>query len=225
MQTLENKIGYTFKNKQLLQTALTHSSYSNEKGLDKSFCYERLEFLGDSILGLTAAELLYRHESKLPEGRMTKLRSELVCEKSLFVVASELNLGTYMRLGKGEEKSGGRQRVSVLADMVEAIIAAIYLDSDMSTAQSFIYRFVLPEKLDVSVPVVEDYKTKLQEILQTNSENKYEYVMLSESGPDHNKSFLFALELNGVQIGAGKGRSKKEAEQQAAKSALEYLEK
>lgn len=225
MQTLENKIGYEFKNKQLLNTALTHSSYSNEKGLDKSSCYERLEFLGDSILGLTAAELLYRHESVLPEGRMTKLRSELVCEKSLYKVAAELDLGSYMQLGKGEEKSGGRQRVSVLADMVEAIIAAIYLDSDMATAQKFIYRFVLPEKLDVSVPVIEDYKTKLQELLQTDPGNKYEYVLLSESGPDHNKSFLFALNLNGVQIGAGRGRSKKEAEQSAAKSALEFLSK
>lgn len=225
MQTLEKKIGYEFKNKQLLITALTHSSYSNEKGLDKSACYERLEFLGDSILGLTAAQLLYRHEAVLPEGRMTKLRSELVCEKSLHKVAEELNLGGYMRLGRGEDKNGGRQRVSVLADMVEALIAAIYLDSNMESAQSFIYRFVLPAKLDVSVPVIEDYKTKLQEILQADSSNRYEYVMLSESGPDHNKSFLFALNLNGVQIGAGKGRSKKEAEQAAAKSALEYLEK
>ena len=137
MEKLEEKIGYSFKDKSLLQTALTHSSYANEKH-DRSLSYERLEFLGDSILGLVTAEFLYSHEPALPEGRMTRLRAELVCEASLKKIAEELGIGEYMRLGKGEERSGGRSRASILADMVESVIAAIYLDSGMDAARSFI---------------------------------------------------------------------------------------
>lgn len=220
MDKLEERIGYSFKNKELLKTALTHSSYTNEKH-DASECYERLEFLGDSILGVVTAGLLYRHEPKLPEGRMTRLRAELVCEVSLHKVALELGLGKYMRLGKGEERTGGRERTSILADMVEAVIAAIYLDSGMEEASSFIINKVLKNaEIDDSHRSA-DYKTRLQELVQRDSENTIAYKLVGESGPDHDKRFTFRVLINGETAGEGMGRTKKEAEQLAAFKALE----
>lgn len=224
MDKLEEKIGYVFKDRSLLQTALTHSSYANEKHARNSCSYERLEFLGDSILGLVTAEFLYTHEPMLPEGRMTKLRAELVCETSLHKTAVALGLGDYMRLGKGEEHTGGRERPSILADMVESVIAAIYLDSGMDSAKSFIMEKVLKDAEISDTHPSTDYKTRLQELVQRRSNQHISYRLAGESGPDHNKVFTFEVLINDIPSGRGSGRTKKEAEQMAACKALETLE-
>ena len=222
MKELQEKIGYHFKNTALLQTALTHSSYINERK-DPQECYERLEFLGDSILGLVTAEYLYRHEPKLPEGRMTRLRAELVCEENLYKIAAALELGRYMRLGKGEERTGGRERVSILADMVEAIIAALYLDSGMDEAKRFVTERILRSAEISDAHRSADYKTELQELIQRDSDKRISYELIGESGPDHDKRFTFRVLVNGENAGEGTGRTKKEAEQHAAQKALEKL--
>ena len=223
MDKLEAKIGYRFHNRELLRTALTHSSYANERHEGSCQSYERLEFLGDSILGLTAAEFLFQHQPPLPEGRMTRLRAELVCEASLHQVALKLELGRYMRLGRGEENTGGRQRPSILADMVEAIIAAMYLDSGMEQCRRFVHEMILKDAEISDAHRTADYKTQLQELVQRKSDQHISYTMTGESGPDHNKSFAFSVAINGVVAGEGTGRSKKEAEQMAARQALEAL--
>ena len=225
MQKLEEKIGYVFRDKGLLVTALTHSSYANERQGSGSQSYERLEFLGDSILGLVTADFLYKHEPALPEGRMTRLRAELVCEASLHRTAVELDLGSYMRLGKGEETTGGRERPSIMADMVEAIIAAMYLDGGLDRARSFILDHILSDAEISDSHRSADYKTELQELVQRKSNQHIRYEMIGESGPDHNKQFIFQVTINGVPAGEGSGRSKKEAEQMAACKALEALRK
>lgn len=222
MEKLEKKIGYHFKNRLLLETALTHSSYANEKK-GNAECYERLEFLGDSILGFVTAEFLYKHPMHIPEGRMTKLRAELVCEQSLSTVAGTLGIGEFMRLGKGEERSGGRTRISILADMVESVIAAIYLDSGMEEAKKFIYANLLSNAEITQTHKSYDYKTELQEFVQKNGESSIVYEELSETGPDHDKVFTFRVIINGVPSGEGSGKTKKEAEQAAAGKALEIL--
>ncbi len=222
-ETLESRIGYHFHNPGLLQTALTHSSYANERHAAGAVSYERLEFLGDSILGLTSAELLYAHEPALPEGRMTRLRAELVCESSLHTAALSLGLGEFMRLGHGEELTGGRERASILADMVESIIAAIYLDGGIDEAKAFIMRHVLQDARIDDVHPSADYKTALQEYVQRNGECQIRYELTGESGPDHNKTFSFSVAVDGVLVGEGSGRTKKEAEQMAACRALEKL--
>ena len=224
MEKLEEKIGYKFKNRVLLQTALTHSSYANEKHSGQCLSYERQEFLGDSVLGLVAAEFLYAHEPMLPEGRMTRLRAELVCEASLHKTALSLGLGEYMRLGKGEANTGGRERPSILADMVEAIIAAIYLDSGMDEARRFVLAKVLGDVEISEQRRSADYKTRLQELVQRKSNQHIAYELVSESGPDHNKVFEFEVKINGQPSGRGSGRTKKEAEQMAACKALEAME-
>ena len=223
MDKLEAKIGYRFHNRELLRTALTHSSYANERHEGSCQSYERLEFLGDSILGLTAAEFLFQHQPPLPEGRMTRLRAELVCEASQHQVALKLELGRYMRLGRGEENTGGRQRPSILADMVEAIIAAMYLDSGMEQCRRFVHEMILKDAEISDAHRTADYKTQLQELVQRKSDQHISYTMTGESGPDHNKSFSFSVAINGVVAGEGTGRSKKEAEQMAARQALEAL--
>lgn len=225
MEELEKKIGYGFKNRGLLRTALTHSSYANERHGGDCQSYERLEFLGDSILSLVTAEFLYAHEPRLPEGRMTKLRAELVCESSLHQVALKLELGKYMRLGRGEEHTGGRQRPSILADMVEAVIAAMYLDSGMEQSRRFILENILKDAPIEEGHTNTDYKTRLQELVQRKSDQHISYTMTGESGPDHNKTFSFSVSINGVPAGEGSGRTKKEAEQMAAMKALEALTK
>lgn len=222
MNRLEEKIGYSFKDKGLLLTALTHSSYANERRDSDS--YERLEFLGDSILGLVTAEFLYQHEPKLPEGRMTRLRAELVCEASLHGVALELGLGEYMRLGRGEEHTGGRARPSILADMVESIIAAMYLDSGaLDESRRFILSRILSHADLGEAHRSADYKTRLQELVQRQSDSTISYRLSGESGPDHNKTFFFKVYINGIAAGEGSGRTKKEAEQMAARRALEGM--
>lgn len=224
MEKLEQKIGYSFKDINLLLTALTHSSYANEKN-DRSLSYERLEFLGDSILGLITAEFLFQHRPRLPEGRMTRLRAELVCEGSLKVIAQELGIGDYMRLGRGEERSGGRERASILADMVESVIAAIYLDSGMEEARRFVIEKLLSHADLGEQHRIADYKTELQELVQRKADGHVSYELTGESGPDHQKVFYFTVYINGEAAGEGSGRSKKEAEQAAACAALEKLRK
>lgn len=225
MDKLEKKLGYTFKNKNLLLTALTHSSYANERHDSDCQSYERLEFLGDSILGYVTAEFLYSRHPMLPEGRMTKLRAELVCETSLHKVAQEMSLGSYMRLGRGEERTGGRERISILADMVEAVIAAMYLDSGMAEAKRFIMQNILNDVEIGETHRSADYKTELQELIQRKPEQHIFYEMTDQTGPDHCKVFTFRVSVNGVPLGEGTGRTKKEAEQMAACKALEVLKK
>ena len=224
MNSLEEKIGYQFKNAQLLETALTHSSYANERHSPACRSYERLEFLGDSILGVVTADFLYRHEPKLPEGRMTRLRAELVCEASLHRVALELGLGQYMRLGRGEEHTGGRERASILADMVESIIAAMYIDTgSMDESRRFIMEKILSRAELGDQHCSDDYKTRLQELVQRKRDQHISYELIGESGPDHCKTFRFGVYINGVAAGEGSGRTKKEAEQMAARQALEGM--
>ena len=224
MDKLEEKIGHRFKSRELLLTALTHSSYANERHGEGLPCYERLEFLGDSILGLVTAEFLYRHEPPLPEGSMTRLRAELVCEEALHKAALELGIAPYMRLGRGEENTGGRQRASVLADMVEAIIAALYLDSGLDEARRFVLEHVLRGVEISETHRSKDYKTELQELVQRQPNRLIRYELVGESGPDHSKTFSFRVTIDGETAGEGSGRSKKEAEQMAARRALEALQ-
>lgn len=219
MTELENKLGYSFKNKKLLENAITHSSYANESKNNKIESNERLEFLGDAVLGMVAAEYLYEAGNTLPEGQMTKMRAAMVCEQSLAETASKLNLGAYMKLGKGELHNGGSKRPSILADAVEAIIAAVYIDGGFNKAASVIKRLVL-KPIDSSV-IQKDYKTMLQEYVQRKSGQVLEYKLVEQHGPEHDKSFTVEVCLNGESIGRGEGRSKKEAEQNAAKRALE----
>ncbi len=225
MQELERKIGYRFRDRRLLETALTHSSYANERRDEGCESYERLEFLGDSILGHVTADFLYRQEPTIPEGRMTRLRAELVCEASLHRIAQRLDLGRFMRLGKGEERTRGRERPSILADMVESLIAAMYLDSgSLEQPRRFILEELLQQADLGEQHQSEDYKTMLQELVQRRPNQKIGYELLSESGPDHDKTFCFRVTINGQAVGEGSGRSKKEAEQMAAKQALEAMQ-
>lgn len=217
MQNLEKKIDYEFKNKSLLTTALTHSSYANEKG--GAPYNERLEFLGDSVLGIITAEYLFVNHKDFPEGELTKVRAALVCEKALYAFAKEIELGEYLLLGKGELRTGGKNRPSILADAFEALIAAIYLDGGMEQAKKFVLRFIIGAQ-EQAIEINTDYKTKLQEIIQKNPEERIEYVTLGEKGPDHDKCFIVAVKLNSNVIGKGEGKSKKKAEQLAAKEAL-----
>lgn len=216
MSDFEQRLGHTFQNKKLLQTAVSHSSYANEV---RTRSNERLEFLGDSVLSLVVAQYLFHRYPKLPEGELTKLRASLVCEKALCGFAEELRLGEELLLGKGEETTGGRERPSILADAFEAVLAAIYLDAGFETAERFVLRFVKAH-LQHADEDTKDYKTQLQEIVQQNREERVRYVLVSETGPDHDKEFCVEIHLNRNVIGTGKGHSKKEAEQMAAKEAL-----
>ena len=224
MEAIEAKLGYKFQNRALLINALTHSSYANENRGRSCESNERLEFLGDSVLGMVVADALYKRFPELPEGRMTRLRAQLVCEESLHRVAAQLGLGEYIRLGRGEEHTGGRSRTSILADAVEAVIAAMYLDGGMDVARGFINRFILSE-LEAGLPGLGDSKTELQELVQKKPGSVLSYELLGESGPDHDKTFTSQVLLNGRAIGSGSGRTKKEAEQAAARAALLELGK
>lgn len=219
MTDFEKKIGYEFKNKGLLERALTHSSYANEKGtgLDN----ERLEFLGDSVLGFITAEYLFELYKDKQEGELTKKRAYAVCEKTLFGYAEKIGLGNEIKLGRGEELTGGRHRPSVVSDAFEALIAAIYLDGGIEKATEFVLPFI--EIANEQKPVFKDYKSTLQEVLQQNPTEKFEYVVVGERGPDHDKEFIVEIHMNSNVIGKGVGSSKKKAEQQAAKSALELM--
>ena len=219
MKELEKNIGYSFRNKELLQLALSHSSYANERhGRQDN---ERLEFLGDSVLGFITAEYLFSTLENRPEGELTKLRANAVCEKSLAAFANEINLGDYILLGKGEIMTGGRERPSILSDAFESVIAAIYLDGGMEEAKKFVLRFVSTSTTDTVKAT--DYKTMLQEVIQKNPDEHLTYRLVAESGPDHKKEFTVEVYLNSNCIGTGKGHSKKKAEQAAAREALELM--
>lgn len=221
MKKLEDKIGYHFTQGSLLEHALTHSSRANEsKGTLSS--NERLEFLGDSILGMVVAEHLYRTHPDLPEGELTRIRANLVCEGSLVEVSQMLALGEYLLLGKGEDAGGGRKRHSIQADAVEALIAAIYLDGGIGTARKFIHKYIISREMSATVND-SDFKTALQEFVQRESGQTLRYRLTGEDGPDHQKSFYVEVDLNEEAIGTGSGHSKKEAEQMAAKAALAFL--
>ena len=222
MDKLQQVIGYRFRSPQLLETALTHSSYANEHRGEKTEYNERLEFLGDSVLGMIAAEHLFRNELNMPEGKMSRYRAELVCERSLAAVADEIGIGRLLRLGKGEESGGGRERPSIKADAVEAVLAAVYLDGGMEPAVRFVERFVL-SRMQEAEQENRDWKTELQEVLQRQGPVDIEYVLENEAGPDHDKRFTMSVRWNGEIIGSGEGRSKKQAEQLAAKAALERM--
>lgn len=218
----EETIGYTFKNKDLIWEALSHSSFANEykKGRHSN---ERLEFLGDSVLSIVISEHLFKYFRHLPEGDLTKIRASLVCEKALFEFAGQIHLGEFILLGKGEENTGGRNRPSIVSDAFEAVIAAVFLDGGMNAAKEYVLGFI-PKELDKnSVKNLQDYKTILQEIIQRNPEERVEYVLRDESGPDHDRHFVVEVCLNNNVIGHGEGHSKKQAEQQAAKEALALM--
>ena len=220
IKDLESAIGYRFKNITLLQNALTHSSFANERWHDSLMSNERLEFLGDSILGMVVAEFLYRNYPDRPEGELTRMRADMVCETSLAQVADKLQLGEHLLLGHGEEQGGGRNRASILADAVESVIAASFLDGGMEPAKKFIGQFILcnvPERRLHNA----DHKTMLQELVQQKKNQVLSYELTGQSGPDHDKRFKVQVLLNGMPIGYGQGTSKKRAEQDAARDALE----
>ena len=222
IKDLETAIGYQFRNITLLQNALTHSSYANERWHDSLMSNERLEFLGDSVLGMVVADYLYATFPDRPEGELTRMRADMVCEQALAGIANRLSLGEHLLLGHGEEQGGGRGRASILADAVESVIAACFLDGGMDAAKRFIKQYVL-----CNVPVTRlhnvDYKTALQELVQRKKDQTLCYELIGESGPDHDKRFTVAVYLNGQKVGEGIGSSKKRAEQESAHAALETL--
>ena len=222
IKDLETAIGYRFRNIQLLQNALTHSSYANERWHNSLLSNERLEFLGDSVLGMLVAEYLYKTFPDRPEGELTRMRADMVCEHTLAEVANKIGLGEHLMLGHGEERLGGRSRESILADATDSVIAACFLDGGLEAAAQFVQKYIL-----VEVPVTRlnnmDYKTALQELVQQKKNQVLSYALVGQSGPDHDKQFDVAVSLNGSVVGTGSGRSKKRAEQMAAKSAMEKL--
>lgn len=222
LEEFEERIGYRFRDRHLLEEALTHSSFANEK---KKHLHnnERLEFLGDSVLSVIVAEHLFLNLRHVPEGELTKIRASLVCEQALYGFAKEIGLGDYLRLGKGEENTGGRDRPSVLSDAFEAVIAAIFLDGGMKAAKPYVLSFLPKDLHPRKGDVLSDYKTALQEVIQQNREEKVVYVLTGESGPDHDKTFSVEVLLNSNRIGSGTGKSKKQAEQNAAKEALKLM--
>ena len=222
IKDLETAIGYRFHNISLLQNALTHSSYANERWHNSLLSNERLEFLGDSVLGMLVADYLYRTFPNRPEGELTRMRADMVCEQTLAAAANRIGLGTHLLLGHGEEQGGGRSRNSILADAMESVIAACFLDGGMEAALKVVQQFIL-----VEVPVTKlhnaDYKTKLQELVQQKKNQVLSYRLAGQSGPDHDKKFDVEVSLNGNVIGTGSGSSKKRAEQMAARCAIETL--
>lgn len=220
MEGLQDRIGYRFRDPSLLERALTHSSYANECK-QKTECNERMEFLGDAVLSIIVADHIF-HKFHLAEGDLTKIRASLVCEKSLYEFARKIDLGSELLLGHGEEQTGGRERPSVVSDAFEALIAAIYLDGGLEKAAQFVLPFVEEDLGHEEAPFV-DYKTRLQEIIQKNPEERVEYVLVSAQGPDHDKKFVIEVHLNSNVIGRGVSRSKKGAEQAAAQEALSLM--
>ena len=222
MRHLEETLGYTFHDRSLLENALTHSSYANENRFKGCQSNERLEFLGDSVLGMVTADYLFRTHPDLPEGDLTRTRAALVCEESLVEVAKAWGLGEYLRLGKGENAGGGRRRPSIQADAVEAVLAAVYLDGGIGSARKIIQKYILDRESEKARN--RDYKTALQELVQRESGQVLQYRLTGSSVPDHAKIFTVEVDLNGATIGQGEGHSKKEAEQNAARAAIGHLE-
>lgn len=222
MSILEKNLGYKFNNTAYLNTALTHSSYANESKV-KISNNERLEFLGDAVLSIVVSDYIFAHCPNLPEGDLTKLRAALVCEKSLCKFSKSLNVGDFLKLSHGEKNNDGNKRPSILADAFEAIIAAIYLDGGLGSAREFILRFVIPDVKNPQLSSFKDYKTQLQEIVQQNQGETIHYNLVDQTGPDHDKRFWVEVCLNNNVIGKGDGKSKREAEQCAAKEALKLM--
>ncbi|WP_066721051.1 ribonuclease III [Clostridium sp. Marseille-P299] len=223
LQTFEGRIGYTFQKKGLLRQALTHSSFANEKRLNKLANNERLEFLGDAVLELTTSEWLYKTHENMPEGDLTKLRASLVCEPTLAMCARDLGLGEFIYLGKGEDATGGRDRDSILSDGMEAIIGAIYLDGGFANAKEFISKYILAD-ID-NKKLFFDSKTILQEIVQSDFKQQLSYELLEETGPDHNKVFKVLAKMDSTALETGIGKTKKAAEQEAAYRSILKLQK
>lgn len=223
LERLEEKIGYCYKKKELLQQALTHSSFANEQKINKSKDYERLEFLGDAVLELVSSEFLFHTNPDMSEGKLTRLRASMVCEPSLAFCARDLELHDYIRLGKGEEMTGGRHRDSIISDVMEAVIGSLYLDGGFQTAHDFIHRFILSDLEDKIL--FYDAKTVLQEMIQETPQGSLNYRLIKEEGPDHDKSFMVEAYINGKPVSQGVGRTKKAAEQQAAYEAILMLRK
>lgn len=218
LTALEERIGYKFGNPSLLKQALTHSSFTNEQKLNKAKNYERLEFLGDAVLELVSSDFLYREHPDVPEGELTKMRASMVCEPALAFCAKDLELGEFMRLGKGEESTGGRYRDSITSDAMEAVIGAIYLDGGMVPAKAFINQFILSDLENKRL--FYDSKTNLQELIQGKLKKEFHYELLEEHGPEHDKTFVSEVFMEKESLGKGFGRTKKAAEQQAAYHAL-----
>lgn len=218
LEELQEKIGYKFKDTSLLKQALTHSSFSNEQKINKLKNYERLEFLGDAVLELVSSEFLFKENPKLPEGELTKLRASMVCEPALAYCAKDIDLGSYILLGKGEEATGGRQRDSITSDVMEAVIGAIFLDGGIEAAKKHILKFILSD-LD-NKKLFYDSKTILQEMVQKEAGEALHYELLSETGPDHDKTFSVVAKVGDKVVGSGTGRTKKAAEQNAAYQAI-----
>ena len=219
---LEQGLGYTFRNKALLENALTHSSYANENRERHLPDNERLEFLGDSILGFVVAEYLYRSFPDKPEGELTRIRADLVCERNLAEAAATIELGSYLLLGHGEEQGGGRKRDSIVSDAMESVIAASFMDGGFAAAKEIIDRLIL-SNIPKGRPRNFDYKTAFQELVQRKKDQQIHYELTGESGPDHDKHFEVEVLLNGRAVGRGVGSSKKRAEQAAAEAAIEAL--
>lgn len=224
IEELEKTIKYTFKDKNNIILALTHSSYANEYKNQKLTSNERLEFLGDTVLNMIISEEIYTKYNDLSEGEMTKFRSNVICEISLAKCAKNIDIGKYLLLGKGEENTGGRQRVSILSDAVEALIGALYLDAGLEKARSFVLN-QMGEMIEKSIKgiIFMDYKTQLQEILQKGNEKRVVYEIIDEKGPDHDKVFISQVMIDGKLAGKGRGKTKKEAEQMAAKETIKEL--
>ena len=223
LKELEDKISYHFQDKNLLTQALTHSSYANEHRLDHNHCNERLEFLGDAVLEIVTSDFLYHKYTDKPEGDLTKIRASIVCEPTLAYCAEDIQLGSYLFLGKGEDATGGRNRNSVVSDAMEAVIGAIYLDGGLANAKEFIHRFILNDIEHKQL--FYDSKTILQEIVQADFKDPLTYELIREEGPDHNKTFEVCAKIGSHEIGRGAGRTKKAAEQLAAYRGICQLKK
>ncbi len=223
IEELEQKIGYQFQNKLLFKQALTHSSFANEQKINKSEDYERLEFLGDAVLELVSSEFLFQENKEMPEGKLTRMRASIVCEQALAYCAKQFGLESYILLGVGEERTGGRTKDSIISDVMEAIIGAIYLDGGMEPSAAFIHRFILSDLEHKQL--FYDAKTILQEVVQQKNEGKLHYELIRESGPDHDKLFVVEARIDEKKIGEGTGKTKKAAEQQAAYEALVSLKR
>ena len=221
LEELEQKIGYSFQNKSLLRQALTHSSFANEQKINKYDDYERLEFLGDAVLELVSSEFLFREHAKMTEGQLTRMRASMVCEQALAYCAKEFGLENYILLGKGEEMTGGRTKDFIISDVMEAIIGALYVDNGMEVAKAYIHRFILSDLEHKQL--FYDAKTILQERVQQKNQGTLHYELIREEGPDHDKMFVIEAKIDDKTIGAGQGRTKKAAEQQAAYEALKTM--
>lgn len=218
LEELEEKLGYHFHDRRLLEQALCHSSYTNERHMDRLLNNERLEFLGDAVLELATSEYLYLNYPEMPEGEATRTRASIVCEQTLALCARDLGLGTWLRLGKGEELTGGRERDSITSDAMEALLGAIYLDGGFANAKEFVHHFILNDIEHKKLFF--DSKTILQEQIQSETEEPLRYELIKEEGPDHNKRFTVTVSLGNDILGTGSGRTKKAAEQEAAYRAI-----